>query len=300
VGGYSPLQDYLVFKKLLGKYAPDALLLNFYTGNDFYDLLRIDDRPHFVASGSGYRIAEPVWYQYEDPRVQHRSRALFLLGSAANAAGIGHLVVRLSALRKTAAEQGVGFRAVVGYLGDLRKAVEPSLGYRGAFAAQFLNQQIFFHWFPGARRESIRRVRALLELARKENPNTLLILSALPSYELIQQRPVDEALLRTLDRLPITYEGGVREEQELYDALRQVAGEAGWVFVDNLPALRGHRGADRLYNDFDYHLLPIASTIIGKNQATIVLPYLRLHRMPSRSPGVRSGTSEAPLSGKFS
>src|SRR2546425_5837347 len=225
VGRYSPLQDYLVFKKLLKKYAPDALVLNFYTGNDFYDLLRVDDRPHFAQLDGRYQIAEPVWYRYADPRVQPRSRVLFLFRSLASATGIGSLVAHLSALHKTAAEQRVGFRAVIGYLGDLRKSVEPSVGYREAFAAQFLNQQIFFHWFPGARQESIRRVRALMELARRENPNTLLVLSALPSYELVQQRPIDKALLRTLDRLPITYEGGVREEQELYDARRQVAGE---------------------------------------------------------------------------
>src|SRR5439155_25530745 len=58
---------------------------------------------------------------------------------------------------------------------------------------------------------------SLLELARRENPNTILILSALPSHELVQQRPVDKALLRTLDRLPITYQDGIREEQQLYD-----------------------------------------------------------------------------------
>jgi uncharacterized protein YbgA (DUF1722 family) len=279
------LQDYLVFKKLLKKYAPDALLVNFYTGNDFYDLLRIDDRPHFVASGEGYQIAEPVWYRYEDPRVQRRSRVLFLLRSLANATGIRNLVVHLQFLYRMAVEQRAGFGAVIGYFRDLRKSVEPSVGYKEAFTAQFLNQQIFFHWFPGARQESIKRVRALLELARRENPNTLLILSALPSYELVEQRPVDKALLRTLERLPITYEGGVREEQELYDVLHRLANEEGWLFVDNLAALRRYPGRDRLYNDYDYHLLPAASTIIGKEQAAVVLDYLHSH-------GTRSGRLE--------
>jgi len=289
VGRYSPLQDYLVFKKLLKKYAPDALLLNFYTGNDFYDLLRVDDRPHFVESNGRYQIAEPVWYRYEDPRVQRRSRVLFVFRALADATGVRNLVVHLQLLYQTAAEQGAGFRAVAGYLGDLRKSVEPTVGYREAFTAQFLNQQLFFHWFPGARQQSMRRVRALMELARTENPNTVLILSALPSYELVQQRPLDSALLRTLDRLPITYQGGVREEQELYDALRQLADEEGWLFVDNLTPLRGYQGGDRLYNNIDYHLLPIASTIIGKNQAAVLLRYLRWHRTPSGPPAHVTG-----------
>jgi len=282
VGRYSPLQSYLVFKKVLKKYAPDALVLNFYTGNDFNDLLRVDDRPHFDKSDGRYQIAEPVWYRLDDPRVQQRSRVMFVLRSLANRTGIRNLILRFQFLSKMAAEQGAGLSAVVAYMRDLRKSIEPSVAYQEAFAAQFLNQQLFFHWFPGSRDESVRRVRALMELARTENPNTLLIMSALPSYELVQQRPVDDALMRTIGRLPITYEGGVREEQELYDTLRQLADEYGWLFVDNLTALRGYRGPDRLYNKFDYHLLPVASTIIGRNQAAVLLDHLHSHGTRSR------------------
>ncbi len=290
VGRYSPLQDYLAYKKLLKKYAPQALVLNFYTGNDFYDLLRVDDRPHFVESHGRYQVAGPVWYRYEDPRVRPRSRVRFLLHSLAEATGVRNAIVHLQFLYQMAVEQRAGVRAVVGYFGDLRQSVEPSIGYQEAFTAQFLNQQIFFYRFPGAREESIRRVRALLELARRENPNTVLILSALPSYELIQQRPVDAALSRTLERLPVTYESGVREEHQLYDTLRQIAGEEGWLFVDNLTALRGYRGSERLYNNFDYHLLPTASTIIGNAQAAVILRYLRAPRTPPAAPAQVAGT----------
>jgi hypothetical protein len=283
VGRYSPLQSYLVFKKILKPYAPDALLLNFYTGNDFNDMLRVDDRPHFVKSDGRYQIAAPVWYRLEDPRVQRRSRVLSVLRAVANATGIRNLALRVQFLYEIAAEQGGGFSAVLGYMNDVRHSIEPSVAYKEAFAAQFLNQQLFFHWFAGSREESIARARALMELARRENPNTLLIMSALPSYELVQQRPVDRALLGTLHRLPITYQGGVREEQELYDTLRQLADDSGWLFVDNLTALRSYRGGDRLYNSFDYHLLPVASRIIGTNQAAVLLEHLRSHRAPSRA-----------------
>ena len=283
VGKYSPLQDYLVFKKVLKRYAPEALVVNFYTGNDFYDLLRVDDRPHFVRSEGQYKIAQPVWYRLEDPRVQRRSRVLFVLRSLASKVGIRRLLLQLHILYQLASEQGAGFSAVVGYMNDLRKSVEPTLAYKEAFSAQFLNQQLFFHWFPGSREESIRRVRALLQLARRENPNTLLIISALPSYELVQQRPIDDALLPRLDRLPLTYEGGVREEEELYKTLGHLAAEQGWLFVDNLAALRAYRGGDRLYNNLDYHLLPVASTIIGKKQATVLLDYLHRHGTSSEA-----------------
>lgn len=274
VGRYSPLQDYLAFRTILKQYGPRVLVLNFYTGNDFYDLLRIDDRPHFTRRGSGYEIAGPVWYRYDDPRVRRHSRVLFLLRSLAAASGLRNVVVHVRFVYRTAVEEGGGPRAVLGYLRDLRRSVEPSVPYHEAFAAQFLNQQLFFHWFPGARRESLARVQALLALARRENPGTILVLSALPSYELAARPPVDSALVRTLRRLPLTYEGGVREERQLYEALRRLAGEAGWVFVDNLAALRAFRGTARLYNDADYHLLPAASAIVGKTQAATLLPLL--------------------------
>ena len=95
-------------------------------------------------------------------------------------------------------------------------------------------------------------------------------LSPLPSYQLVQEKPVDQALLSTLSRLPITYEEGVQEERALYDTLAVLAEETGWLFVDNLRSLQAYRGRERLYNDFDYHLLPVASAIIGAEQAAVV------------------------------
>jgi hypothetical protein len=270
-GRYSPLQDYLVFKARLKKFEPDALVLNLYTGNDFYDLLRVDDRPYFDASDAGYQIAEPTWYLYDDPRIVRRSRVLFALRSLAKQTGVRGLYLRLRVLHRSATEQGAGLRSVVAYMNDLRKSVEPTVGYPEAFSAQVLNQQLFFHHFPAAREESFRRVVALLELVRAENPGMLLVMSLIPSYQLAQQRPVDDALHRVLERLPITYEGGVREEQELYDAVRYLAEEHGWLVVDNLRGLREYDGSDRLYNDFDYHLLPVASEIIGRQQAAVIL-----------------------------
>ena len=105
----------------------------------------------------------------------------------------------------------------------------------------------------------------------------VLLLSPLPSYELTQQQPVDSALFRTIARLPITYESGVQEERALYDTLRVLALETGWLFADNLRPLQAYKGPDRLYNSFDYHLLPVASEIIGRTQAEALL-----QRVPTR------------------
>lgn len=270
-GRYSPLQAYLAIRNGIDQYAVDALVLNLYTGNDFYDLLRVDDRPHFVQDGGGYRIADPVWYLYDAPGRARRSRVLYVLDSAARATGVRGLYLRLGYLRAAAREQGYGLAPVIAYLDDLRRSTSPDVGYPAAFAAQMLNQQLFFHRFPRARDESMRRVRELLAMIRREHPDLVLVMSPIPSYQVVGEKPVDPALRDVLEGLPIDYEGGVAEEETLYRALQVEAETAGWIFVDNLTALRSRADGPRLYNDFDYHVEPVASEIIGRAQAVALL-----------------------------
>jgi hypothetical protein len=282
-GGYSPLQDYLAFKLRLARYGPDVMVMNLYTGNDFYDILRVDDRPHFVRADTGYAIAPPVWYRLDEPGTRRSSRVLFALRSVAEQVGVHGVLTRVQVLHAVVAEQGMGLPSVVAYINDLRRSTAPELGYPGALSAQMLNQQLFFHRFPAVIEESVRRLRALLALARQEYPDLVLVLSPIPSYQLVQEQPVDSVLLRTIARLPITYEEGLRQERALYDTLATLAAESGWLFVDNLAALRAHEGPERLFNDFDYHLLPVASEIIGTAQADALKDYLQSR--PGRQEG---------------
>lgn len=267
VGRYSPLQAYLLYETRLKPYHPDALLLNFYTGNDFNDLMRIDDRPYFVRRGDGYEIHAPEWYRYDEPGSAYRSRVGFVVRSALAETGLRNLYQRVRFLGGMAAEQGKGLGTVFAYMNDLRRSIAPSVGYEEAFAAQILNQQLFFHHFPGSREESVRRARALMELIARRNPGVLLILSPLPSYQLAHPAAVDGSFRAALARLPLTHAEGLREEEELYHTLRDLAGELGWLFIDNLAPLRRYDGPERLYNDFDYHLTPAASAIIGRAEA---------------------------------
>ena len=45
--------------------------------------------------------------------------------------------------------------------------------------------------------------------------------------------------------------------------------------MDNLAALQGYRGTERLFNNFDYHLLPVASVLVGEAQAAVLLDPVR-------------------------
>jgi hypothetical protein len=279
VGRYSPLQAYLLYETRLKQYHPDALLVNLYTGNDFNDLLRIDDRPFFVRSGRGYEIHKPVWYRYDDPNSSNRSRVLFLLRSILTKTGLRNRYQRVSFLWQMAAVEGKGVGTVFAYMRDLRRSIEPSVGYQEAFTAQMLNQQLFFHHFPKSKAESVRRTRALMEMITKRNPGVLLIMSPLPSYQLARGAAVDESYRRALGRLPLTLEEGVREEEELYYILRDLAAELGWLFIDNLEPLRRYHGPAKLYNDFDYHLTPTASAIIGDVEAEALILAIKKRRV---------------------
>ncbi|HXX74405.1 MAG TPA: hypothetical protein VEI50_04700 [Nitrospiraceae bacterium] len=283
-GRYSPLQDYLLFKRRLKQFNPPALVMNFYTGNDFYDMLRVDDRPHFVKSEAGYEVHPPIWYRYEDPYKDHTSRILFIVRSLAKFAGVENLSARLRFLLSVATQQNQGLHKVVSYANDLRASLEPEVGYPEAFAAQILNQQIFFHHFPNSREESIQRVRFLLQMIRRENPGMLLIMSPIPSYQLVQQKPIDHTFVRTIARMPFTYEDGLQQEEELYYSLKAMADDLGWLFIDNLTPLRNFNGNERLYNNFDYHLTPAASKVIGMNEAEVLSKYLNSHLDDRGSP----------------
>jgi hypothetical protein len=270
-GKYSPLQAYLAVREPIQQYSADAFVLNFYTGNDFLDMLRVDDRPYLEPDGNGYRIAQPVWYQLHSPHKKRNSRVLYLTESAYEKSGLRRILLRVDYLGDVASSQNAGLLAVGRYMNDLRKGGSKKVEYPDAFTAQMLNQQLFFHHFSGSREESLRRVKALLELIRQQNPNRLLVMSPIPSYQLVNRMPVDSALLEVIGRLPITYESGVAEEFELYQALKSMALERGWLFVDNLPLLREHQGTERFYNRTDYHIEPVVSEIIGTAQARAIV-----------------------------
>jgi hypothetical protein len=275
VGRYSPLQDYLAFRTVLRPYKPDVLILNLYTGNDFYDLMRTDDRPHFVHDGDSYAVAPPVWYTLDDPTVKRYSRVFALLRTIGDRTGIRSTLQRFFYLRATAREHGATLGTTVGYMRRLLAARDPSLGYPDALTAQMMNQQLFFDTFAGSQQESLRRVEALLALARRENPDVILVLSAIPSYQLVGGPSLDASLQRAAERTGMTVAEGAAQEQTLYDSLRGMTERHGWLFADNLSALRRAGSGERLYNDFDYHLLPRASEIVGRTQQAAVEDAIR-------------------------
>jgi hypothetical protein len=298
-GRYSPLQEYLLFKsELKSQYRPRLLLMNFYSGNDFYDMLRPDDRPHLARDASDSIVMrEPVWITFVDPETRswvQRSRLLWGVDEASSRLGYPRIISRLRMLGAAATRPEHSWGKTVQYLGDLRRSQEPRLGYPAAFAAQMLNQALFFHHFPESTEESVAFIRHLLQDVRKENPDLLLVLSPIPSAALVNAIPKDvrPLWLDTLKRTGLTEQFVVQLEDDLVNRLVSLSAESGWLFVDLRECLRPISASGELYNSVDFHINAAASKRIGRCQAEALLS----NQAFAKFGPARYGTSDRPPS----
>jgi hypothetical protein len=174
------------------------------------------------------------------------------------------------------------------YLSALRRSQEPRLSYPPAFAAQILNQALFFRHFPDTTQESMAFMRYLLGRARRENPDTVLVLASIPSAAMIGNIPQDvrEPWLDTLERVGLTAREVVAVENRLVDELRDASDASGWLFVDLRDCLSRSATGAQLYSSLDLHISAAASRLIGQCEAEAMLAddrFARIARRASRS-----------------
>jgi hypothetical protein len=276
VGKFSPLQEYLLFKYYLkDAFRPQILILNLYTGNDFFDLLRPDDRPHFDAAESGeISIRAPEWVVYANPggaSLSDRSALLGLMRDALLRLGQPKPLTRLRFLLKSAREEEANYRVVFSYVADVRRSLEPRLRYPGAYSAQVLNQALFLKkHFPHSAARSRRLFRHLLRLMKEENPGLTIVVSAIPSAVLADRVPHDTYFGDTLRRVGMSRHDVVQLERTLYEDARGATKEEGFVFVDILRAFMESRETAELFNGSDLHVTDVACEVIAEEQARML------------------------------
>jgi hypothetical protein len=267
----------MYFDTLVSDLKPLVIILNLYTGNDLFDMIRMDDRPYYEADGKGgYGVHPPMWYKYTNPAdsgsALQKSRVLFLVRTVTRDFGLQGIVNRVRYLTSLAREHGEGIGFTFSYIRDLAETRESSLDYPPAFAAQVLNQHLFFSYFPKAREESLHRIRFLLSSMRKEYADCYLVLSLIPSPVLCPDLQTDSILLSVLSRLDVTMHTVAAEERALYDSCVAIAQEEGWNIVNNRETMAHNC---RKYWMEDLHLSPEGSVVIGQNQAEQILPMVR-------------------------
>jgi hypothetical protein len=276
-GRYSPLQEYLLFELQLKKsFAPQVLLMNFYSGNDFYDMLRPDDRPHFEREGNSIVMKQPHWITYVNPDERswvERSRLLWGIDELSSRLGYPRVVSRLRMVSAAATQSNRPLSDTLNYLTQLSRSEEPRLDYPAAFAAQILNQALFFQHFPESTQDAGAFMRHLLQRVRAENPKTLLVLASIPSAALMNRIPhsIDGLWRDTLDRTGLDAQLVADLENRLVDELKSSASETGWLFVDLRECLRNSPDTGEYYSSEDLHISATASTMIGRCQAAALL-----------------------------
>ena len=276
-GKYSPLQEYLLYKLRIKKdYQPRIVVMNFYTGNDFHDILRPDDRPHFARTTEGsIEIREPVWLAYANPDARtwrDQSRLLWTLNALVGELGYPNIYMRIKMLTATARDAGGGTRDVFGYVSAIRRSIEPRLEYNAGFSAQMLNQAIFFDYFPEAKTQSLRFIVHLMRMAKEENPGVLFVLSPIPSAALAHAMPpaIEPYWQDTLERVGTTQDAVYELEAELYEELRSAATETGWVFVDLLSVFQRNPHGEVLFTESDLHVNQASCRLIADEEARVL------------------------------
>jgi hypothetical protein len=275
-GTYSPLQAYLFVKKVSADLNPRVIILNLYSGNDFFDLMRIDDRPYFEPKGDGtYAIHPPVWYRLSDPTLRgswtEQSRLLYLVRSFGRETGIADAIHRFSYLVDLAHANGYGFSHALAYLFALNASKGENLVFPRAYPSQILNQYLFFQYFPRTKAESLRRLEYLLGMIRRQNPGVSLILSPIPSAALAGSLDSDSSFQGKLREMGISSEDVIEQESALLDSSRAIAKRQEWRFIDNVSALQKAEPRSALYLSEDLHLSPNGSLVVGSNEAQALL-----------------------------
>jgi len=272
------LQQYLFYtSQIRDEYSPRIVLMNFYTGNDFYDMLRPDDRPHFGRRKDGtIEIRKPIWIVFADPEGgswSEESRILWLVGRLTEMVGYPRLLTRLKTLSITTRGMDGDTWRLISYLRKVNQSIEPRLGYYAGFSAQVLNQALFFHYFPTGKEEAHAYLSELLSMARSENPGVVFVMAPIPSAALADAMPSDIRTYwrETLDRVGLSEEYVRELELEIYDTVRRLAIENGWVFVDLLQAIESAKPDEPLYNSRDLHVTEAACQIIGRKEAETLL-----------------------------
>lgn len=277
-GRYSPLQAYLYFCAVVRDCRPQVLVLNLYTGNDLFDLVREDDRPVLQKDGDGYRVAPPVWYQYDDPALRDswtgQSRVLFAASRLLRWTGLSPYAARVRFLYPLARTQGGGAVEILGYLRDLSGTVEQGIPFPRAYGSQVLNQYLFFRSFPVARAESLSRLGWLLRRIRSENPSLRTVLSPIPSAALAGAIAGDPLYARRLAAARCDAPAVAQEEGLLYAAAVDSARAAGWDIIDNREVFSRLARVPDLYMWEDLHLSPLACRFLAENEVCGLLPLL--------------------------
>ncbi len=271
VGRYSPWQSYLLLEEELVRFAPDAVVVALYVGNDLLDLLRPDDRPHLVLEGDRVVARGPEFIVFRDGPLQlwrkrsllyrfYREQAEFTLERAL-------LTVDL-------------VRSLGGDWGDVWAFLRGLQRCDRALVSQSLAQVAYFVRFPAAEARAFQLMRHVVERHRAlaASRGYALRFLLIPSRVQVEGAFQLERLTRGYALFGLGPEH-LADDDRLHGRLQALLQELGQRVVDPLAALRADAAPDRpLYWNLDDHVNLRGCAAIARALADELAPLVQEHR----------------------
>lgn len=267
VGKYSPYQYYVKTVHEIVPLKPDNLVVSIYLGNDYMDLIRHDDRPYLTVSPGGEITAHrPEFVVTSDPskpRTLFQKSSLITRVEAMFGSTIMYQLRRADMLWRNATDVNAGVGDVVGYMYDVKRLTDISVG----FMTQSLSQYVWFKRFPATFETASTLNRHVVHLFRDlASANGIQLTYVLiPSKLRIEPDDMKPVLERVQRFDPGLTESTLMaaEDKIAEDVIRACAAE-GVPVIDLRKPLLAERAGGRLYYPEEMHLNPAGNRLIGK------------------------------------
>ena len=282
---FSPVQEMLALDELIDKrYPVDAAIFLFYSGNDFAELLRNDDRPRvdFDESGRAY-VGSPTWrFNRPDSRYDEwpgASRLLFLTNLAANLVQPGNVPLKMVVAAEATDALRPSFAERVRYFWTAIESTDERLGYPGAIAAEWLNQvavaEMFGERFSGAVES---RVRYFWQEMKRRHSGRALYFFVIPSATLVGAVPekVAPVYADLLQRVGVSDERARTIERDLIAMLSKEAAANGFTVVDLSPRFEQAVAANPsalYYDEPTLHIDALSRKMVGEAMTEAILAH---------------------------
>jgi hypothetical protein len=266
VGRYSPYQYYVKAKVEAVPLKPQHLLVAFYAGNDFLDIIREDDRPYLKLGRDGRVEAHPPHFVvYRDPAekpgILEKSR-IYSVGRAAMGPTVLYQISRVKLLYMNLANARHGPVEIARYLKEVRDLDAISHG----LMVQSLHQYLWFQRFPETLRESAIFTRYTLERLRElaREHGIRLTCTIIPSKPAVEPETLRAELAAVTRYNPtLTVERLAAFENSLIDQTLRMCRELDIEAIDLRPGIEAERRGRPLYYPRDMHLNVAGNAVVA-------------------------------------
>lgn len=243
---------------------PDIVIIGIYTGNDFFDLMRKDDRPWITLKNGEIQWHDPVWVTEKNPEfgnsILRYSRVYWLINRIYNKT-IRYTYTRAKYLYDSAPEQANIF-SVWKFLTTIRKGSKFGKNWWN----QMLTQHLYFKMFNKIDNTEEKMRLLMIELKKICDQHSIrLIIAPIPTVFEIQPQIIQDRYQKIQEEIPApgSLNDVIHFLNERYTFIESVCKDNNIEFYDLRTPLRLKNSSKRIYFPNDFHITPEANLIIA-------------------------------------